>query len=306
MRYFRDMNIKRIFNLLLFLSFLFLFMYLIKQDYIVPEISNYYFLGISFLCLYMGFYAQALSWKVALKSHGLKVSRRDALISHGLPVFAKYIPGKIWVILGRASYLSKDKSDLKTKSFISFKEQVIYLWAGFLVSAVPTLIFYGFGQWISLLVLLIIIGLTLLLFVQKVHNWILRHANRILKKEVEIPLLKFQQSLPMIGAVMCVWMSWTAGFYSFMLAFSNEITPVMMFAFPLSVCFGLIAIILPAGLGLREGIIVGYLTLAGLEIESATTIAFVNRLWFISGEVFIFLLAFFVRLFNKRSSAIKA
>ena len=194
---------------------------------------------------------------------------------------------------------------MKIKSFISFKEQLIYLWTGFVLSAIPTLIFYGFGQWISLLVLLIIIGLTLLLFVQKVHNWILRHASRILKKDLDVPLLKFRESLPMIGAVTCIWMSWTIGFYLFMLAFSNEITPVMMFAFPLSVCFGLIAIILPAGLGLREGIIVGYLSLAGLDLETATTIAFVNRLWFISGEVFIFLFAFFARLFNKGLHAIK-
>ena len=81
-----------------------------------------------------------------------------------------------------------------------------------------------------------------------------------------------------------------------MLAFSTAISPVMMFAFPLSVCFGLIAIFLPAGLGLREGIIIGYLTLAGLDVESATTISFVNRLWFIGGEVFIFLLATGVRI----------
>ncbi len=292
---------KRIFNIFLFISFLFLFIYLVRQDYIIPEVGNRSFLAMSFICLFAGFYVSTLSWKVALKSHGFIHTGSDALLSHGLSVFAKYIPGKIWVILGRAGYLSEGKSGLKDRSFVSLKEQLIYMWTGFLVSSVPTIIFYRL-QWISILVLLIIGGLTLFLFFEKIHTWILMILGKTFKKELEIPLVKFRHSLPMIGSVMLIWLCWTAGFYLFMLAFSETITPIMMFAFPLSVCFGLIAIILPGGLGLREGIIIGYLTLAGLDVENATTISFLNRLWFISGEVFIFLLATVVRMVGARSS----
>jgi len=286
---------KRIFNILLFLSFLFLFIFLVRQDYIIPAVGNWSFLGFSFLALFAGFYMSTVSWRVALKTHGMSYMGSDALVSHGLSVFAKYIPGKVWVILGRASYLSSDKGDLKNKSFVSFKEQLIYMWAGFLVSAVPTIMFYGI-QWISFLVLIIIAGLTLFLFFEKVHRWILRILGKMVRKQFEIPLVKFRESFPMIGAVLLIWLCWTGGFYLFMLAFSQEITAVMMFAFPLSVSFGLIAIILPGGLGLREGIIIGYLTLAGLDVEGATTISFMNRLWFIIGELFIFLLAMVVRI----------
>lgn len=289
---------KRIFNVFLILSFVFLFIYLVRQDYIIPAVGNRTFLGLSFLALFAGFYMSAVSWRVALISHGMSCRGSDALVSHGLSVFAKYIPGKVWVILGRAGYLSEGKSDLKNKSFVSFKEQLIYMWAGFVVSAVPTIMFYRI-QWISFLVLVIIAVLTLFLFFEKVHRWMLRLLGKILKRQLDIPLVKFRESFPMIGAVLLIWLCWTGGFYLFMLGFSQEITPVMMFAFPLSVCFGLIAIILPGGLGLREGIIIGYLTLAGLDVESATTISFVNRLWFICGELFIFLLATVVRMARK-------
>ncbi len=281
---------KRIFNIFLLISFLFLFIYLVRLDYIVPVVRNRAYLGISFLCLFAGFYASTFSWKVALKSHGFSHRAREAIVSQGLSVFAKYIPGKIWVILGRAGYLSDGNSELKHKSFVSLKEQLIYMWVGFLVSSVPTILFYKF-QWISILVWLIITTLTLFLFFEKIHIRILRMMGRIFKKELDIPLVKLSRSLPMIGAVALIWVCWTAGFYLFMGAFTQEITPVMMFAFPLSVCFGLIALILPGGIGLREGIIIGYLTLAGLDAETATTISFLNRLWFICGEVFIFLLA---------------
>ncbi len=294
---------KKAFNILLLVSFLFLFIYLVRQEYIIPVVHNRLCLGLSFILLFAGFWISTVSWNVSLRSHGFRHSGTEALISHGLSVFAKYIPGKVWVILGRAGYLSQNNRELKNRTFISFKEQAIYLWAGFLISAIPTVIYYGF-RWISLLVLLIIAGLSLFLFVERVHNGITGLTRRLFKKEVEVPLLSIRKSLPMIGAVTAIWVSWTTGFYLFMLAFSGEVTPVMMFAFPLSVSFGLIAIILPAGLGLREGIIVGYLTLAGLDLESATTISFMNRLWFIMGEVFIFLLAVTLRFLRSRRTAL--
>ncbi len=102
---------KKLFNILIFVSFIFLFIYLIRQDLIIPEIPEVSWLIISFLFVFAGFYASTFSWQVALKSHGKKISHRDAIISHGQAIFAKYIPGKIWVILGRAGYIAKGKED---------------------------------------------------------------------------------------------------------------------------------------------------------------------------------------------------
>jgi uncharacterized membrane protein YbhN (UPF0104 family) len=291
---------KRVFYLLLFVSFLFLFIYLIRQDYIIPEIMNPVSLVLSVLLLFAGFIAQGFSWKVALDIHGHPTSMKKALISNGLSVFAKYIPGKIWVILGRAGYLSGDKKELKAKSVISLKEQLVYLWVGFLVSSIPTIIYYRI-QWISLILLVVLAGLTMFLFAPGLHRWVMRLLNRSLRTELDIPVLQFREALPLILSVTLVWFCWTAGFYLFMVAFSGGILPIMMFAFPLSVSFGLIAVILPGGLGLREGIIIGYLGLVGLAIETATTISFLNRLWFIAGEVFIFLVALMLKLTDNRS-----
>jgi len=133
---------KKLFNILTFVSFIFLFIYLIKQDLIIPEIPDLSWLVISILFVFAGFYASTISWRVALKSHGKKISHKDAIVSHGQAIFAKYIPGKIWVILGRAGYIAKDKAEMKSLSFISMKEQLIYIWAGLIISAVPTFIFY--------------------------------------------------------------------------------------------------------------------------------------------------------------------
>ena len=293
---------KRVFNLLLLVSFIFLFIYLLHQDLIIPRILNPTFLILSIILLFSGFYASSFSWMIALNTHRHKCSMKSALISHGLSVFAKYIPGKVWVILGRASYLSLNRSDIKKKSFISLKEQLIYLWIGFLISSIPTVIFYKI-HWISGLLLLVVTGLTLFLFVGKVHSWFVKIIQWIIHRNLEVPLVSFYDSGKMIGAVTLIWISWTLGFYLFMLAFQASVTPVMMFAFPLSVCIGLLAIFLPGGIVVREGIIVSYLVMAGMEVEAATTISFLNRFWFILGEAFIFLLAILVRWLKKDTAS---
>lgn len=285
---------KKLFNILLVISFIFLFIFLLKQDLIIPEIPEPFWIIPSLALLFSGFYFSTISWGVALKSHGISISHRDAVVSHGLSVFAKYIPGKIWVILGRASYISQKKRDIKSTSLISFKEQMIYLWSGFLISAIPTFIFYGI-QWISILLFLIIVLLTLFLFIAPVHSFSLALIKRIFKLEFDLPTINFRSALPIIFSTYMIWLFWTTSFYFFILIFDHQ-PPIMAFAFPLSVCFGLIAIVLPGGLGLREGIIVAYLVLAGMDIETATTIAFLNRLMFIIGEVFIFLLALLLRV----------
>lgn len=66
---------------------------------------------------------------------------------------------------------------------------------------------------------------------------------------------------------------------------------VAAFAFSLSVSYGLLAVFMPGGLGVREGIIVLVLTATGLDVKVATTISVISRIWFISGEIFIFLMA---------------
>jgi uncharacterized membrane protein YbhN (UPF0104 family) len=72
------------------------------------------------------------------------------------------------------------------------------------------------------------------------------------------------------------------------------------FAFGLAGSIGIMAVFAPGGLGVREGILTGFLTLAGVDLPVATTIAVTSRLWFLAGELFIFLLAVVLRPRNAR------
>ena len=58
--------------------------------------------------------------------------------------------------------------------------------------------------------------------------------------------------------------------------------------FPLAGSLGVMAFIVPGGLGVREGALIAYLSLAGIAVPVATTISIASRLWYLVGEVFIF------------------
>ncbi len=285
------------FRILIYLSFVFLLIYLAKIDYLsFKTVSfNYTPLIIAILLLWSGFVLSSLSWHYALRIHSVKIPKQMAIASHGLSVFAKYIPGKIWVILGRASYVANKKGlETSVLSYISLKEQLIYILLGLILSFIPTLVYFNRDYWIWI-IFATILGLAAILFVKKLHDWFEWILSKIFKKEFNLPYLSIKLSLKLGFRISLYWIFWTVGFYFFMLSFSDDILPLHAFVFPLAVSYGVLAIFLPGGIGVRESIITAYLVATGIELETAITISALSRLWFISGEVFLFLVAFFIK-----------
>ncbi len=294
---------KKLFNILIYLSFLFLIIYLYKLDYFrFRQITfNPSYLIISIILLFTGFIFQSICWWKALRVHSLNRSREEAIISHGQSIFGKYIPGKIWVILGRAGYVARQKSEFKTTSFISLKEQLIYIWVGLVVSAIPTFIYYGF-RWISILVVIICIILTVVLFSQWLNHFFFSLFEKIFRRKFDFPLIDLRNSLSIVIYELFFWFLISAAFVLFIRALSADASYIMAFAYPLSVSLSILAIILPAGLGIREGILTGFLILSGMEIETATTISILSRFWYMLGEAFLFLTATTIRIAEKKRS----
>ncbi|MDA3879303.1 MAG: lysylphosphatidylglycerol synthase domain-containing protein [Prolixibacteraceae bacterium] len=283
-------------KILLYASIGFLLYYLLKFDYLIfSEISFDYILAISsIILLWGGFYASTLSWRIALKQHGFIISRKLAVHSHGISVFAKYIPGKLWVIIGRASVAAKEKYSVKVFSTISLKEQLVYLFVGLLISLIG-LVFVDINPYFLLIVLATVLGLGLFLFSEKIYRFALSLFQRIFRKELDVPFVGIKELMHIGLATFTYWTFWSIGFFLLCKSISPEISIVAAFAFPLSVSYGLLAVFIPGGIGVREGIIVLVLTSLGVEAQLSVTISVVSRLWFITGEIFIFLLALFFR-----------
>lgn len=295
------MTRKLFFNILIYISIAFLIYYLYKYNYIDIKGLSFdpVFLVLSVVFLWGGFFASTFGWKRILNAHGIPSRVRDSVVSHGLSVFAKYIPGKVWVILGRASKISISGFSLKTTSFASLKEQLIYLWLG-LLQALLYLVVSESQVELLLLVVLLIIGLTLFNFSGWFRRIISFFYKKIFKKELEIPVVKTKEVLSVIGIIAFYWLLWDIAFWLFIRSTFSDVHFIVSFIFPLSISLGLIAVIIPGGFGIREGLIVVGLTSFGIPLELATTISIAARLWFISGEVFIFLLALALEKFGLR------
>jgi len=300
-------NKKWVFNLLLYGSIPFLIVYLIKLDYFVFKVINfnYYWLILSIILLWSGFFFSTISWKYALKYHCFNINTKCATISHGLSVFAKYIPGKIWVILGRAAYIAKNDIKLSGLSIISLKEQLLYILIGLLIALFPTLLYFNQDYW-PLIIIITILSLVIFLFIKSLHDFLERLLARLFKRKVHFPIITLKFSLKLSGIIFFYWILWILGFFFLLLSINQDANIISVFAFPLAVCYGVLAIVLPGGLGVREGIIAAFLTAVGLDIQTAVTISVISRLWFITGEIFIFFLALILRKTTSVSSVKKS
>jgi hypothetical protein len=85
------------------------------------------------------------------------------------------------------------------------------------------------------------------------------------------------------------WLLWGGGFFLLCAGLSDQMFPFStLFCFPLATTLGILILFAPGGLGIREGVIVGYLTLLGIALPEAITLSAASRLWFLIGEFFVF------------------
>ena len=293
-------KIKWFVRILLSGSLIFVIYYLINFNYVVFNKINFnFYLLFSLLLLWAGFYVSTVSWKKSLQAHKIIITQNLATYSHGISVFAKYIPGKMWVVLGRAGIVSeKTKKDILLTSSISLKEQLSYLFIGMILSL--PVVFFIEQPFIVIIILITSIGLALFLFVKPIHNFSILLLNKIFKKKTEIPFLNLKEFWIYGKIIILYWLLWSTGFYLLSRSILSDINFSILFIFPISVCYGLLAVFIPGGIGVREGIIVLFLKSSGIETETAITLSLIQRLWFISGEIFIFALASFIQ-FNEKN-----
>jgi uncharacterized membrane protein YbhN (UPF0104 family) len=279
-------------NILLYLSILFLVYYLYTFNYLSLTNLNFNstYLAFSILALFISMILGANTWQRSLEAHKISISFGTALISHGRYIFAKYVPGKVWVVLGRAAYVSSKGFSLTDTSFISTKLQIANIAVGFLFGLVPLLILDSTQKYRPAIVVLTIFFL-ILIFSQKVQIFILGIVARLAKRNVSLPVSTSLGALETILLQVVQWFAYSLAYYLLVRAMVPDASLLVGFAFPLSMNFALLAVFVPGGIGVRETAMAGCLTLIGIPLAMAITISLVARLWFTIGELFLFLVS---------------
>jgi uncharacterized membrane protein YbhN (UPF0104 family) len=282
---------KSWYNYFIYISLAFLTIVLYYADYLkIPRIYSYAHLTISLIILFSGFIISTISWKHILNELDYNVNFSTCVAGVGMSIFGKYIPGKFWMIMGQAAYIANQFDySLGTLSLISLKTQFISLWLGLLFGMTGLLFLEGFHIWCWLISFILLV-LTIIIFVNPAQIRAEKIVSSVLKKKIRLPTFTIRSTFSVMRWIFMYWMLWSFGFYLLAASLVSKNIPWGVgFGFPLAGTLGIMTFISPGGLGTREGVIVGYLTLAGIPFEEATSIALASRLWFLIGEIFIFL-----------------
>jgi uncharacterized protein (TIRG00374 family) len=140
---------------------------------------------------------------------------------------------------------------------------------------------------------LILAGLSAVLFSQTAHDAIEGLINRFRTTPIKLPRLAIRSTIVLLPWFFGSWLFWGIGFYVLTASLSHHAVPLsIIFCFPLAGTLGILFLLAPGGIGIREGIMVGYLSQFNIQLADAITIAAASRLWFLIGEIFIFAAGF--------------
>ena len=261
----------------------------------VPLVLSAIFLGLGFMLL-------VRIWTLILRGTGEKLPYAAACKVWFASNMGKYLPGKIWQILGMV-YLAEKKGIPKLKSFsTAVVAQFFSVVSGLLLAAIcfgfdwyPKLLGWGGLTWIVSTVLILVC--LVFIFAPKTLESTLNLLLRLLRREPVEFRFKTAKSLGYLLSYGFCWLLFGAGLF-FFAAGMTEVVPGFFWkatgAFSGAMVLGFLAVIVPGGLGVREGVL-AFLLSNSMPLPVATLVALLYRLWFTLVEVVLFGISFLIR-----------
>lgn len=241
--------------------------------------------------LAIGMLSQFLVWHYSVKSLYPDTSPVATFMSHSLTIWGKYIPGKIWSVVGRAALLGRiaglpHKKTLLVSTLAQVTMIVSGLVAGLalvqLVDQAARLTWADYG-WISLF-LLSLIGILLL--------WLGRWGS---KSRFRVTSRRALGLAGFFGLV--AWLAWGLGFHQLSLSLGIQTGWLAdLGTFALASTAGIMSVFAPGGLGVREGALSALVAAQGISAGEAAVLSLMARVWFIFGELMMFLAALLVKI----------
>ena len=249
--------------------------------------------ALAVVCLMAAFGVLPVGSQQALRAFGYSLDYRDAFRGYFLAQPAKYLPGGVWVLPGRALALS----EVGVKVVHSGAAQVIegcFMLVGAVVVFTPYLIFGDTGPMPVAGVAGCFVAAAALLCLHpalfnRTATWILR---RLGQAAVEVRL-SARIVIGMLLTYVGFWVVAGVGFY--LLVSSVHEVPVnlaalLLAAMSMAWVIGFIAFLAPAGAGVREGAL-ALLLAPILPSPLPAALALMARIWWTAAELILVLAA---------------
>jgi glycosyltransferase 2 family protein len=257
--------------------------------------------GLVFLAFYV---SQAVAWWLLLRGFGLHSPFPVAMSTWGKSILARYVPGNVFMFVGRAWMSHGQGLPVDTVSAAMVYEQALGVCSA-LVAVAVLFPFWEYDRGVTALSL-IAIPLFIVLLHPRVFRPLSSWALRLLHRRPLDVTLGFGAVIALLWYYVAAWMM--AGTGAWLLA--RAVTglgvgslPLVIVAYALSFVVGMAAFIFPSGIGVREAVLTASLS-RQLPGGVALAWALLLRLWVTAMELlFVGLAVAAERLVYRRKGA---
>lgn len=234
---------------------------------------------LSTLAAAFGTFLTMLGWKGILRDLGSEMHMAPASGVYYVGQLGKYLPGSLWAVLVQADMASRLGVPRRRTAVSGLLALGFGLLTG-LVVGLPSTAFVlrsgagGFPWWT-----LLALPLVAVLLIPKVINRSIALLLRVLRREPLEHDLSARAILTAFGTYVAVWLAF--GVHTLLLALavgtpSEQLTTASLTGYALSVSLGMLLVVLPAGLGAREGLLTLILS-AVMPTPAAAAVAITSR-----------------------------
>ena len=271
-----------------------------------PFTLRLYPLILATLIFSISYFIQIWAWYLITLKLGIAISFPETVTSWFYSQLGKYLPGKVWILLGRFYfYESKGKPREEISIALYFEIVTMLLAAGLLFWA--SLLFLkemqldflkGSFWWIGSLFILAFFFLHPRVLGKIFNQFLFRF-----QKDPVILSISYFEILWILFICILTWAVGGIGFYLFI----DSIIPVsskhilfLIGSLAFSSTLGLVAIFAPSGLGVREGALV-YLLSFVMATPVAVIISVLTRIWMTLIEIGLIGMVYLISRFQKRT-----
>lgn len=271
-----------------------------KTDLVLPNIKdiNLQVLIYSVFCFLLYFGIRSYFWKNVLKIKGNDIPLKESTFLWMSSELKRFIPGNIWSFLGRTTLFSS--RGVPTKNIVTslIIEAQFFLFACLILSSISiSFIFYNFFSYLPNIKLLISLTIGILTLVSLFFV-----LNGKLSENIKLPKIlnrlftdfSARQNIELLLISIIYMFFFSLGTY-FSIASIMFLTPIHiatfigLFAF--SMFIGYVSIIMPMGLGIREGVMTfGLAKFVALNVAGFASIF--TRIIMVLSELLFFALSF--------------
>lgn len=197
----------------------------------------------------------------------------------------KYVPGKVWSVMGMVYMAEKEGIPVQVSLTSAILNQALNMIGGLLFVGIVTGTKF-LGNLPKILYLPIVLLLILFIY----PPWMeiaLNFCLRLVKREPIKINLSFKDNLVFTFLFMLSWGIYGIAFNIFIISLTPYSWNLLLFtasAFIFSYIIGFLSIFVPGGLGVREGILVFWLS-SYFPLPVATLISLLSRLWMTAAEI---------------------